>query len=304
MQLGNISKALNSRKFLTICYALFLLITFSFFLDSALSFIDPDFGWHLRFGKLIATNGIPFTDPFSYSMPSYKFVNHEWLTDRILSSVYRPETGTFIASIFVFITILAFFLQFSLLPLTKWTFLLYFCTLFSIKMFVGIRPQVISWLFFSFIWYLIYNEKRWQRWRLLVPFVFLLWGNLHGGFPMGIALLIVQSIAQFWKIKRIPIADSLITLLSIGATFINPYGVFLWAEIFVSVLDPSLRWTVQEWLPAPMTAHLILWLYVTCSAVLVFLYRKNLSYVSLFVYIFYLFAGLSSIRHIPPQKFL
>ena len=61
----------------------FLAIAFNFILSwvRGTFMLDPDFGWHLRMGQIILQTGIPATDPFSYTMQSYPFVDHEWLTN-------------------------------------------------------------------------------------------------------------------------------------------------------------------------------------------------------------------------------
>ncbi|MFH1856275.1 MAG: hypothetical protein ABH836_03465, partial [Candidatus Omnitrophota bacterium] len=42
---------------------------------------DPDMGWHIRNGQDILRWGVPHGDLFSYTMPGYPWVAHEWLTD-------------------------------------------------------------------------------------------------------------------------------------------------------------------------------------------------------------------------------
>ncbi len=288
-----------SSQVLLVIFSLLIGITIYFYLSTALSFMDPDLGWHLRFGELVLAKGIPKTDPFSYSMPSYPFVNHEWLTDILLTKVYSPQTVFVVAAFFALIAISAILLQFATIRVSPWTFFLFSCTVYSLKMFVGIRPQVLSWFFFSLIFFLLSGKKRWHKYRFFIPFLFLLWANLHGAFPMGLALLGLYSAIQSWNQKKIIVIDTLLFFFSFFFTFINPYGVALWKEIFVSIVDPSLRWSIQEWLPSFATANLILWAYVPTSALLVFLYWKKLPRENILIYCFFLLAGLSSVRHMP-----
>lgn len=69
----------------------YLFIWITFFING-ISFLDPDFGWHLKMGQLILARGIPITDPFSYTMSSFPFVDHEWLTNIMIAKLY-PTLG-------------------------------------------------------------------------------------------------------------------------------------------------------------------------------------------------------------------
>ncbi len=297
--LDKYSKTIFSKRISRLLFIGIIVVTFFFYLQTALGFMDPDFGWHIRFGELVLQRGIPITDPFSYSMPSYKFINHEWLTDIVLSIIYNPERLLLLGFIFITISIFSVLLHFHSLPVNPWTILLFICTTFSLRMFIGIRPQLLSWFFFSLVWYLLYNQQLWRTSRYLIPLLFLLWANLHGGFPMGLALIFLFSFVGFVTKKPEWKSNSIIFLLSFGATYINPYGLDLWKEIFVSVFDTSLRWSIQEWLPSLATANLILWAYVAGSSIIVFMQYKKLSFEMIVLYVFFLVAALSSVRHLP-----
>src|SRR3989344_2019952 len=54
--------------------------------------LDPDFGWHLKVGEILLTEGIPATDPFSYTMPSFPWVDHGRVTDMAMAWLY-PRVG-------------------------------------------------------------------------------------------------------------------------------------------------------------------------------------------------------------------
>jgi hypothetical protein len=71
----------------TIRVVVFTLIFLFFFINGVLS-LDPDFGWHLTSGNLTIVRGIAKTDPFSYTMPSFLFVDHEWLTNVLIAKAY------------------------------------------------------------------------------------------------------------------------------------------------------------------------------------------------------------------------
>ena len=50
--------------------------------------LDPDFGWHLQAGNYIREHGIPSHDVFSYTAADFRWINHEWGSDVLLSLIY------------------------------------------------------------------------------------------------------------------------------------------------------------------------------------------------------------------------
>src|SRR3989344_4659607 len=103
--------------------------------------LDPDFPWHLKTGQLILERGVPYQDWYSYTMPRFPWIDHEWLTDIFIYKTY---------SIFGFYFLLFFFLAlyaFSFFIVGQhrhhfWSFIFpiiigYLATL----SFLGIRPQ-------------------------------------------------------------------------------------------------------------------------------------------------------------------
>src|ERR1044072_5792385 len=63
--------------------------------------LDPDFGWHFRDGlDIIQTHKGPYLDPCSYTMPDWKWVNHEWLTDVLMTILHGALTPLGLSIIF------------------------------------------------------------------------------------------------------------------------------------------------------------------------------------------------------------
>lgn len=258
--------------------------------------LDPDFGWHIRMGEIIEKTGIPKTDPFSYTMSSYPFVDHEWLTNIILAKLY-PIIGTVgLAIIFVFLTMSSLLIR--LAPVSKWFFVPYILAAAALFPLVGIRPQLITWFFFSILLFILFNQKAW-KWRFILPFLFLAWSNLHGGFGIGIATLFVVTLLHIWEQKKILFGEIIILILCFAAILINPYGIRLWWELWMQVSDTSLRWRIAEWRPAIFIPSFALWLFVGFSVISVTRYRKKFHLSEVVLYYGLLLAGISSIRHMP-----
>src|SRR3989344_1597948 len=67
-------------------------------LSTALSW-DYDLGFRLKTGELILTQGFPRTDPYSYTMPGFPYVEHAWGVGVIWASLYQ-WSGTYGIALF------------------------------------------------------------------------------------------------------------------------------------------------------------------------------------------------------------
>ena len=246
-------------------------------------FLDPDFGWHLKAGEFILKQGIPKTDPFSYTMSSYPFIDHEWLTDVFFALSYPFLGQAGLAAALALIGLLALVVS---LPKDKsfslWLFILSSLVILG---FIGVRPQVLSWLFLAVLQKILLDKTIWARWKIFLPLLFFAWANLHGGFMAGLILLFLKG-------------NFLILMLSSLATLINPYGLGLWIEVLKSITDTNLRWTIQEWSPALFHFNPAFLLMAVLSATLLVKYYKKLSFFKIAVFLFFLVSALSSIRNV------
>jgi hypothetical protein len=67
---------------------IFYLCIVTLFIYRCWIYLDPDFGWHLRQGQLILSQGIPTKDPYSYTMPDYPYIDHEWLVNVLIYLIH------------------------------------------------------------------------------------------------------------------------------------------------------------------------------------------------------------------------
>ncbi|MBN1168948.1 hypothetical protein JXA63_03575 [Candidatus Woesebacteria bacterium] len=303
-----------------------------FFMLMSIGFVrlDPDFGYRLKNGELIFREGFAFfkmTDPYSYTMPSYKFIEHAWGVALFIYLIYS-RIGliwlSFLWSVFVFLS-LFFSTKTSRTDFYKkipfGIFSNYLCVfiLTSFSYFFAIRAQVISWLFLSFFLYLYFNERLWRKVRYLIPVFFLFWVNLHGSFLVGLAtfsFLIFMDFTQeinlrsLWKFKdfKAQLADKrfkfykemlLLLLLSFLVTLVNPYGLNIWRQVTAEVSMGELRWKVLEWIPIIFSFKTVYGLYLAISLVFVIKQKEKVGKTRFYLYFSYLVMGLLVIRHFP-----
>ena len=234
--------------------------------------LDPDFGWHLKTGQLILERGIPHQDWYSYTMPNFPWIDHEWLTDILIYKIYSIFGLYFLLLVFLILYTLSFFIV-GQYHYNFWNFALpaIFGYLATIN-FLGIRPQLLTILFIAILWK-ITNKFLDNSSKLIyfLPILFIIWVNLHGGFFAGLfilsVILILETFKKFGVHKKIKYLNFLerfnlreqpfskistllgITIFSFLATAINPYGLRIYEEVFRTVGDNFIRFHIQEWMP-------------------------------------------------------
>ncbi|MCX6723037.1 MAG: hypothetical protein NT094_03105, partial [Candidatus Staskawiczbacteria bacterium] len=162
--------------------------------------MDPDFGWHLRTGQLILERGVPYYDWYSYTMPNFPWIDHEWLSDVFIYGIFSHVGFYFLLLIFLFFYTLSFFIVKR--PGQKsWEFFLpLFLGYLGSVGFLGIRPQLLSIFFITVLLNLIYRYfDQHSKLLFLLPVIFLLWVNLHAGFFAGLTILAIVFCLEIFK---------------------------------------------------------------------------------------------------------
>lgn len=277
--------------FYTLSALLLGLFALIYFLKANI-YLDTDFGWALRIGEVIRESGIPNKDPFSYTMPSYPFVDFEWLTHIGMAKVYSTLGYAGLAFIFTLLVVISIIICIwgtnpRFIPLQ---ILFAFATPFS---YFGVRSQVITWLFFAILCKIVLDEMLWKKLKYFIPILFLLWANLHAGFIAGLAVLFL-AILQRRRSEEI-----LIMLTSVFITLLNPYGLRLWRDIWIGITDLRIRLFIIEWRPFFFFATALLPFFIVYSLTFIIHYIKKYKIYEMLIYVVVLTAALSSIRNVP-----
>ncbi len=261
--------------------------------------LDPDFGWHLQFGRLVLhTHMIPIRDTYSYTMPSFHFINHEWGSDIIIASLYDKWGMWPLSILFALISVSTLYFLTKGVN-AKWAALPLFLIGGTVIDFTGIRPQMFTWVFTALVISLLWQKKIWQKWRFFIPLLFLIWANIHGGFFIGIVIVGWFIFGGTIESRRLDRKDCGVFLLSLLATLCNPYGYHLWIEVLLTITDQGLHWGIEEWNPAIAFTNIAFWLYIAISFSLIIRYRRHFSYKILGLYALLFLSGMSSMRNIP-----
>lgn len=196
--------------------------------------LDPDFGWHLQSGRYILAHWIPRTDIYTYTAPNFAWINHEWLNDVIVAGLFRIGNYILVAGFFAAIWTLGL-----LLASRKKYLIPAVLAAVSLAPFLGIRPIAWGVLMFTILERILNAKNRKLVW--LLPVLMLVWANLHGSFALGLVIIVCW---QIFSQRKLP---WLCIVLSLTATFINPYGWGIYVEIARTVFDSKLHTYIAEW---------------------------------------------------------
>jgi hypothetical protein len=310
---------------------IFAIVIFGLFWLKSYVYLDPDFGYRLVNGQKLLSQGFSAIrqDTFSYTMTGYPFVEHSWLTAVIIAILYK-FSGMFGTSfVFSALSMSALLIAASINKSNTWprgnvlTNPFFLLASAIILTYTGVRVQVVSWFFLSALLFVGLNDRRWKKYRFIVPLMLLLWANMHASFVEGFAILSIivffkvfpvriektlqvrsfnslkNTLGNIWKNHHFDFTDIAVWIAAFLATLINPYGLGAWMKVLRVAADSSLRWQIAEWKPLIFTPDLAWLTFVPLTTFLAIRYYKKLKTAEIFVFLLVLFQALGSQRHLP-----
>lgn len=233
---------------------------------------DPDLWWHVRSGQLIwAERGVPAVDTWSFTASGEAWVNHEWLADTVMASVFdlMGQSGLLLLrDLLIVAMVVGLVLVFA--ERVREPLLVFVGVVAAVPitgLFMNVRPHAFSYALVVWAVVVLDRARRGRlAWLWALPFIMLLWVNLHGGFLLGLGLIGVSLGAMLigWdgmaqrpngKEQRTII---LVGLATVAATLVTPHGFQLYRYLAGELTaDHSI---ISEWLPSAGNDLLIWWL--------------------------------------------
>jgi hypothetical protein len=227
---------------------------------------DPDFWWHLKTGQYIwEKHSLPVPDPFAYTTamagPAYAGeertrdfnLTHEWLAQALFYLIYRA--AGFGGIVLMRAAVLSAFC--ALAGLLAWkrcggfhrALAAAFATAGIASGFAVDRPYLLTFLLLAST--LAVLESR--RWMWLLPPLFLIWANCHGGYFLGwvvVAAYSAEALFLEWRKKPLPDARRLwiVSAVSVLVSGLNPNG-FRILPILLYYRGSYLTSRLLEWAP-------------------------------------------------------
>lgn len=224
---------------------------------------DGDTGWHIRAGEWILQHGaVPKTDIFSFSKPHDPWFAWEWGWDVLFAGIHRLAGLAGVAFINVCLLCVISFLLFRLIRRCCDNDLVsFFFTLFAMcgsALHWLARPHLSSWLLLlAFLHVLLSAERGRVKQLRWLPLLMLIWTNVHGGFFIGIVLVLSAAAGEacccvfgkqpswssaFGKAKPYLVCAA----LCVAASFLNPYTWRLHAHVLSYLHDSRLLDNIAE----------------------------------------------------------
>lgn len=278
--------------------------------------LDSDQWWHLRAGAVTWEQRSPVTtDQFSFTREGSRWINHSWLSELLMFLFFRwgDYRGlTFMVAGLAAVTIGLIYLQMEGSPLTRAFLLVAGIPLIALVW--SPRPQMFSLLCFGVLAYLLHLYKR-QRKNLLwiSPLLFIVWSNLHGGYPLGLLLMIAFFVGEilnhlFYQssdkhFTRNELAQIIFWLgLSALAVIINPNWTSMWSIPFRTIGVRVLQDYIEEWKSPDfheIQQQTFLWLLLATFSV-IGLSKRRVDGCDLLSLVIFAYLGMLARRNIAP----
>jgi hypothetical protein len=263
--------------------------------------VDIDLWGHVLYGEnFLHTGHLARVETYSWTANGQPWINHEILAEIALALTHRTLGGAGLLLLKMVIGLLTFGLALSMArrqtqpgwSLVAWTF----GALAVVQISAGFaaRPQIFTALGLVLeLWILRQVQDGKHGWGWMLPPLFAVWINTHGGVLAGMIVLVVATITTscaglvkivapgFARLEKSPALVTcgwlwLFTGLSALALLANPYGFELVRWLVGSVF--WLRPQIGEWNPVPFDlSHLAFFLCVAIAAASFLLSRRPLA---------------------------
>jgi hypothetical protein len=295
---------------------IFISIFLQLVFNAGILLSDGDTGYHIRAGEFILqARAIPITDIFSLWIPALSWTAHEWLSEVLMAVVHHHAGLMGIVILFSLTVATTYLLLFRMLRADTQDILLSVLLTVVAAITSSIhwlaRPHIFS-LLLTVIWYGVLNRFQYQgkNHLFLLPFLMLLWVNMHGGYIFGLILLLVYllgNLANWYAIDKSGAQDYIYKAKSVAmifagcllASLCNPNGYHILIFPFALASDPFLMNNVTEFLSPNFHEPLIFKYLLLATIALFALSRVTLNSIELGLAILTTYMALYSARYIP-----
>ena len=259
-------------------WVLIFFYIFIFFLlwSHALSYLDPDLGWHLKVGEgIFKTGSVPTINFQNYTLYGVKWVDHEWLANLSMYLAYDNFGYQSLVLPFTIIAWLSLIILFEyarrrLIKNNGWWLILILGTIASISAtpHFGVRIQEITVINLLLLLLIINTYTKKQQTKILwliIPLLYF-WSCLHGGFLIGIAVMAMWvgvKTLELISLKKLRLPSlsyrhvvskkslfifSIFLIIASVSTLAAPYGLKLYGFL-LDYKNTFYLSHIQEWLP-------------------------------------------------------
>jgi len=238
---GEFSSRIITRKLVVLCLLFLALFTSLAIFAGPLK--DSDLWFQMAYGRYFLENHtlIPDHTIYSWTTTDNSQIYCAWITEIFLYLLYTAGGLQLLfvlryLCLFVFITLFLVTSKRNSVFSQPVTWLILLIAILMSQSAIIIKPEIFSFVFISVLSWLWWTNKRSQtRWKryYLIPLLFLVWTNAHGGFIFGAVFLGLLVMGEILNVMFSP-QEALSPVarkhffravsLCIVVVFLTPYG--------------------------------------------------------------------------------
>lgn len=244
------------------------------------SLSSVDLAYHLRAGDEILSRGsIPRVDTWTFTGEGLPWVDQQWGSQVILSTVYRVAGWTGLALLRAALVGVTFGCLLLVAYRRDWS--PRNAALLTIGAFVvtatalALRPQLLGMTLFAIVLVLVADRHRHPTRLWTIPILVVLWANVHGSFflaPLVLGLACLEDVVA--RAPRVRVTAG-IAVVSVIAACVNPFGPAVWAYAVGLSTNPEVTTRVTEWQPTTIRDGTGLLFFMSVAAVVVLIARSG-----------------------------
>ncbi len=209
--------------------------------------------WHLRAGQDIWRTGqVPRVDHYSHTFAGAPWPDHEWLTQALMYFAYRAGgmPGLELGAAALVLGAAALTWRLMVGPLATRAVLMTIGLVLSSSVWV-LRPVVLSLFLLALLLALLVRERYW-----ILPPLFVLWANAHGGVVLGglvLAAAWAAALLRWWRVRdaadrrRVRVLTPVVVLSGLACAA-SPLGFGIYRFVIDSTAR-SMAVRIDEWFP-------------------------------------------------------
>jgi hypothetical protein len=241
-----------------------------------------DLAYHLRAGEqILAGEGIPRVDTFTYTAPGREWVDQQWGAQVILAATYRLAgwiglviLRAALVGVLFGLLFLACRLRGSEIRPAAWLSLAAFIVAAPA---LALRPQLIGMVLLAVTLVLVAVRRRHPRLFYLVPVIVALWANVHGSFFLGPVVVGLAWLEDVHERASAASRTLIVGVVATLATLVNPFGPAIWAYAVGLSTNPEVTARISEWQPTTLRTIPGDLFFASAVAVVVILARRGRS---------------------------
>src|SRR3989344_7812392 len=164
-----------------------------------------DIGRHIKNGEVLVNASwndkwqLLHTNFYSYTEPNREFVNHHWLSGVVFYVIHQLAGFKGLSVFYIAVVTLAFLLFYLLAQKRAGSAVASILAVLVLPIIASrteVRPEGFTYLLMGLFFWLLWHWRSGRlnpKWLFVLPFLMLLWVNLHIGFIFGFLIL-----GSFW----------------------------------------------------------------------------------------------------------